>query len=78
MTQVVSYLIVLVALLALLNVGSLGLWRTLKFATRPVPKESDRRVSVVIIGAGLTACLVILTAACLLYQLAMHCLVAAV
>jgi hypothetical protein len=74
MIQALNYLIVLVAFLALLNVGSLALWRALRIASRPVPKECSKQVFLLVIAGGSTACLVMLAASAVLYRLAMQCL----
>lgn len=74
MAQATNYLIVLVAFLALLNVGSLALWRSLKIAAKPVPKECGTQVFILVIGGGITACAVLLAAALMLYKLALYCL----
>lgn len=69
MNQAVHQLAVLVAFLALLNVVSVTLCRVLKFAAKPVPKESSRQVAVLVLGAGIAACFLMLVAICLLYLL---------
>jgi hypothetical protein len=74
MAQTINHLIALVALLALLNVGSIALWRTMKIAIRPVPRDLVTRSSILLLMAGATACFVVVVAACLLWKLANTCL----
>ncbi len=50
--QIVNHLLVFASLLALLNVGSLAVWRALKVACKPVPGETRTRVTAMVYLVG--------------------------
>lgn len=74
MTQIINHLIAMIGLLALLHVGSITLWRSMKQAIKPTPKEFVLRSTVLTVVAGGTACIIMLIAACSIWKITSACL----